>query len=306
MTRSNSNGPLVPSGGATGPRTVEHKGNPKFNATTHGIFCGVVVLKGESRSECESVLNGLRDALQPQGTLEEILVDKLAMILWRHRRLILAERGQFLKNKSEFEKQQQVAAERMEASLGPASKKGLVESISNPFILKRCLQWLTTLRDRIQEDGDESASNKDYAILTTIYGVATLDLPHETLLNTYASWLERVSHERGLHEDREVGLGSYKHVPNKDISDKKVLRVMEAEIHRLEEFKKSQRPDQIEQGRQEVLRLSMNEGSGLELLVRYETSLERAFDRTLAQLERVQRIRLGQPVPPRLEIGLNH
>ena len=81
---------------------------------------------------------------------------------------------------------------------------------------------------------------------------------------------------------------------------------MEAEIHRLKQFKKSQRPDQIEQGRQEVLRLSMNEGSGLELLVRYETSLERAFDRTLAQLERVQRIRLGQPVPPRLEIGLNH
>ena len=33
-------------------------------------------------------------------------------------------------------------------------------------------------------------------------------------------------------------------------------------------------------------------------LLRYETSLERNFDRTLGQLESVQRTRLGQPVLP--------
>jgi hypothetical protein len=37
-------------------------------------------------------------------------------------------------------------------------------------------------------------------------------------------------------------------------------------------------------------------------LLRYEASLERAFDRTLAQLERLQRMRLGQPVLPKLEL----
>lgn len=37
-------------------------------------------------------------------------------------------------------------------------------------------------------------------------------------------------------------------------------------------------------------------------LLRYEASIERNFDRTLNQLERLQRIRLGQPVLPKLEV----
>ncbi len=41
-------------------------------------------------------------------------------------------------------------------------------------------------------------------------------------------------------------------------------------------------------------------------LQRYEGSLERAFDRTLAQLERLQRLRLGQPVLPALKVDLSH
>ena len=41
---------------------------------------------------------------------------------------------------------------------------------------------------------------------------------------------------------------------------------------------------------------------GLESLMRYEANLERAFDRILNQLERLQRIRQGQPVPPPMNL----
>jgi hypothetical protein len=37
-------------------------------------------------------------------------------------------------------------------------------------------------------------------------------------------------------------------------------------------------------------------------LIRYEAHLSREFDRTLAQLERQQRMRLGHPVLPKLEV----
>jgi hypothetical protein len=37
-------------------------------------------------------------------------------------------------------------------------------------------------------------------------------------------------------------------------------------------------------------------------LLRYEAHLSREFDRTLSQLERLQRIRSGQPVLPKLEV----
>ncbi len=41
-----------------------------------------------------------------------------------------------------------------------------------------------------------------------------------------------------------------------------------------------------------------------ELLLRYEASLERAIDRTLSQLERLQRMRLGLAVPPPFRVEL--
>ncbi len=40
----------------------------------------------------------------------------------------------------------------------------------------------------------------------------------------------------------------------------------------------------------------------LDRLLRYEAVLDRSFDRTLNQLERMQRVRLGQPVLPKLEV----
>jgi hypothetical protein len=39
--------------------------------------------------------------------------------------------------------------------------------------------------------------------------------------------------------------------------------------------------------------------------IRYEVNLERAIDRTLAQLERLQRMRLGQPVLPPVKVELS-
>ena len=41
------------------------------------------------------------------------------------------------------------------------------------------------------------------------------------------------------------------------------------------------------------------------LIQRYESNLLRDFDRTLSQLERLQRIRLGQPVPPPIKLDIS-
>ena len=72
-----------------GPRTVLGKQKSKFNASKHGIFSQVTLLKGEPRAEFDSLLSGLRTHYEPEGTLEGLLVDKLASIVWRHRRLII-------------------------------------------------------------------------------------------------------------------------------------------------------------------------------------------------------------------------
>lgn len=75
---------------STGPRSPEGKERSKYNAVKHGIFSKVVVLEDEPRVAFDALLNGLLDDLRPQGALEEILVEKLATLMWRHRRLIVA------------------------------------------------------------------------------------------------------------------------------------------------------------------------------------------------------------------------
>jgi flagellar biosynthesis/type III secretory pathway M-ring protein FliF/YscJ len=52
----------------------------------------------------------------------------------------------------------------------------------------------------------------------------------------------------------------------------------------------------------EALRQHVPLTSQFDHLLRYETALERNFERTLSQLERVQRLRLSQPVLPKLEV----
>lgn len=87
---------------ATGPRTQQGKNKTKYNALKQGIFSKVAVLKGESRAEFDVLLNGLRDYFQPEGTFEEIWVERLASLLWRERRLVVADGQIETRNKKAF------------------------------------------------------------------------------------------------------------------------------------------------------------------------------------------------------------
>ena len=74
-----------------GPRTQQGKEKSSRNSLKLGIFSKVVVLEGEPGAEFDSLLNGFRDYFEPEGRLEEFLVEKLAVIVWRHRRLVIAD-----------------------------------------------------------------------------------------------------------------------------------------------------------------------------------------------------------------------
>jgi hypothetical protein len=163
---------------ATGPRTPRGKEGGKHNALKHGIFSKMVLLKGEPQSDFDSLLTGLRDDLRPDGMLEKILVEKLVSLIWRQRRLLMAE--------------------------GAEIRKG-----------------------------------------TEFFHI--IDFTDD-----YEAKPERVA-------------------------EKKKLNAIARNV-----------PDSPQ----------------LDRLLRYEASLERAFDRTLSQLERLQRMRLGQAVPPPIQLSV--
>ena len=82
----------IKSGDACGPRTPEGKERAKFNALRHGLLARSVVVPTrdgpENRKQFERLLTQLRDKLNPDGILEEMLVEKIAVAYWRLRRAL--------------------------------------------------------------------------------------------------------------------------------------------------------------------------------------------------------------------------
>jgi hypothetical protein len=63
----------------------------RFNALRHGVLSRYTVLPWEDSDECEAAVASLVAEHQPQGPTEEHLVEELGGVLWRKRRLRLAE-----------------------------------------------------------------------------------------------------------------------------------------------------------------------------------------------------------------------
>jgi hypothetical protein len=65
---------------STGPKTSEGKARSRWNAVQHGLLAKRLFTRDESdRSSFDHLLESLREDWQPDGTLEEILLEKIAI-----------------------------------------------------------------------------------------------------------------------------------------------------------------------------------------------------------------------------------
>ena len=76
---------------STGPRTAQGKQRSGKNALIHGILSRDLVIDTEDPSEFAALLDGLLEAHQPAGAAEQLLVEKIAMALWKMKRLNAVE-----------------------------------------------------------------------------------------------------------------------------------------------------------------------------------------------------------------------
>src|SRR6201995_2703875 len=63
----------------------------RFNALRHGVLSRYTVLPWEDEREYRAVLDALVEEHAPEGPTEEHLVEELAGIIWRKRRMRMAE-----------------------------------------------------------------------------------------------------------------------------------------------------------------------------------------------------------------------
>lgn len=73
-----------------GPRTIRGKGRSKRNAIKSGIYSDFLLTR-ESDREYRQLLEGFWEYWKPEGKPECTLVERLAMLLWRSRRVPQAE-----------------------------------------------------------------------------------------------------------------------------------------------------------------------------------------------------------------------
>jgi hypothetical protein len=80
---------VSPSGG---PSTREGKEIARWNATRHGIRSPAPVVPGvEKKEEWEEHRDGVLESLHPEGHLELVLAERVALLSWRLRRVIRFE-----------------------------------------------------------------------------------------------------------------------------------------------------------------------------------------------------------------------
>jgi hypothetical protein len=76
---------------STGPISKEGKVQASRNATRHGLLSDRLLLDDEDPSAFEEMTDDLCHSLRPVGMAEAALVERIAITIWRQRRLISAE-----------------------------------------------------------------------------------------------------------------------------------------------------------------------------------------------------------------------
>ena len=81
------------SGKSTGPKSLEGKTISSKNSTTHGLLSKEVLLPWESDTDFESIFDRYFENLQPEGEIENLLVDRIVSTVWKLKRAGRTETG---------------------------------------------------------------------------------------------------------------------------------------------------------------------------------------------------------------------
>ncbi len=237
----------------------------RFNAMTHGILSRYTVLSHESHADYESLVNSLMDEHLPAGATEQHLIEELASVIWRKRRVLQAEGATINKGLKESARSAKTvipAAAPFEMGLS-----GENTDIRNLMDLKPA----DVAESQQSARHDIDATNKASAILRK-GGDRAYDKALRALLPDTREWWQNYVDDEEYPADA-TGLAAFitAHVTPFVYQQEKESRHHDAIVNQT-----------IGEGLQAYR---------LEKLSRYETHLDRKFERTLAMLIKLKDLR---------------
>ena len=237
----------------------------RFNALKHGILSRYTVLSHESHADYESLVNSLMDEHLPAGATEQHLIEELASVIWRKRRVLQAEGATINKGLKESAR----SAKTVIPAAAPFEMGLSGENTDIRYLMD--LKPVDVTESQRAARHDLAATNKASAILHK-GGDRAYDKAVRALLPDSREWWESYVEEEEYTADAE-GLSSF------------ITEHLSPLCHQQE--KESRHHDAI---------VNQTIGEGLqayklEKLSRYETHLDRKFERTLAMLIKLKDLR---------------
>ena len=163
---------------STGPRTAEGKRRSSQNARKHGLysnanfFWDAAIALGEDPRDFERLLKGLVLARQPADTLEMVLVEDIALLVWKKARLDRAEAAVQVCNlqKHDLDRRKQfvqVGRDISDTLQSEVREKGLRTRLDAPGKFEQILSILDILVEMVEKN-DFSSNMKEF--LRGVYG----------------------------------------------------------------------------------------------------------------------------------------
>jgi hypothetical protein len=245
----------------------------RFNALRHGILSQHTVLPWEDGEEYQALLEALLAEHQPRGPTEEHLVEELAGIIWRKRRLRLGESAAHHRALMSASDPYQRTAK---AALIGVAGDVEVDSIDDAI---RATEHQTP-EDRADLEGDQAMTEEALRILTSPSPSAYSRALAASRDDTRRWWEEQLGWNLDDYEEDQVPYAA-------DAAS--LRRFLEAEILAWYEKRRQKleyRPLIRAQAFGEAV-----DPNRLECLARYEVHLDRKLERMLAILFKLQELR---------------
>ncbi len=237
----------------------------RFNAMKHGILSSLVVLPHEDHAEYGDLLAALVEEHRPAGMTERHLIEELAAIIWRKRRVLLAEGARInegLKSAVNSPKMVMPSAAPFQRGLSGenADLRDLMETTPDQ------------IAERQRDAELDLAATQKAATILRKGGPNAYEKARRALIQESRDWWDEHVEEESYPATAE-GLAQF------------ILESLEPACYRM--VKEAQCTPAIKAQ-------TLGEGlqaHRLEKLSRYETHLDRKFERTLAMLLKLKDLR---------------
>jgi hypothetical protein len=284
-----------------GPVSEAGKEVVRWNATRHGIRSPAPVVPGvEKAEEWEEHRDGVLESLQPEGHLETVLAERVALLSWRLHRVARYETESIALFQEKAE--DYLADRRRFAShvLGAAHPEDVRSNLKATRSDYRLLKRFSKLKD----DKHLSSFDADrilWAVMEVTDRVAEGEVAPEDLLEEISiPGVPENSQEWEGYEGWSAGAvrAGIEAIATATDEDSKELLEVATDSARRSIIGKEQAAEQVEQDLKRMSRERLlPDEKTLEKLARYEAHLSRGLYKALHELEALQARRTGGAAP---------